>query len=67
MMNIRINGKQKTLKRRLTIRQLLLELDYDMLSVAIALNQEFVPRNIHGDTWISEGDDIEIVTARQGG
>ena len=67
MMAVRINGKQKTLQKRVTIRQLLLELDYDMLSVAVAVNQEFVPRSIHVDTWISEGDDIEIVSARQGG
>ena len=66
-MNVCINGKQRTLQKRLTVRQLLQELDYNLLSVALAVNQEFIPRNRHDDTWISEGDDIEIVTARQGG
>ena len=66
-MNITINGEGKHVRAALTIGELLEELGHPPSGVAVAVNLEFVPRSAQGQTQISEGDDIEIVAARQGG
>ena len=36
-------------------------------TVAVAVNQVFVPRSRHVDTTLKEGDQVEIVAPMQGG
>jgi sulfur carrier protein len=46
---------------------LLGELDYPGTQVAIAVNYQVVPRARWGETALNSGDQIEIITPRQGG
>ncbi|ACV25549.1 sulfur carrier protein ThiS [Kangiella koreensis] len=34
---------------------------------AIAVNMEFIPRSLYGETMLKEGDRIEVVLPMQGG
>ena len=49
------------------LRGLLGELDYPGTHVAIAVNYQVVPRARWGETALNSGDQIEIITPRQGG
>jgi sulfur carrier protein len=46
---------------------LLRELDYEGTHFAIALNFDVVPRSRWAQTPLKNGDEIEIITPRQGG
>jgi sulfur carrier protein len=49
------------------VSDLLRELDYEGMHLAVAVNQRVVPRGRWADTSVSGGDQIEILTPRQGG
>jgi sulfur carrier protein len=40
---------------------------FDVSVVATALNGEFVPRALRGETRLAEGDTVEVVRPMQGG
>lgn len=65
-MNIRVNGAPLQVEAT-TLAALLRELDYEDAAVATALNQTFVRRVDRGGTALNEGDEVEILTPRQGG
>jgi sulfur carrier protein len=50
-----------------TIPALLDELGYEDAFLAVAVNQQVVPRRRWSERDLNEGDAIEIVTPRQGG
>ncbi len=50
-----------------TIPALLAELGYEDGFLAVAVNQQVVPRRRWGERDLADGDSIEIVTPRQGG
>lgn len=78
-MNITLNGKPHavgakasvtTLVSLVTGRQLAADgqaADGQRLGVAVARNSEVVPRSQWHSTALAEGDEIELVTAVQGG
>lgn len=78
-MNITLNGIQQavgagasvtTLVSQVTGRELAADgqaADGQRLGVAVARNSEVVPRSQWHSTALAEGDDIELVTAVQGG
>ena len=78
-MNITLNGKPHaveaessvtTLVSQITGRELVANgqaADGQRLGVAVARNAEVVPRSQWHITALTEGDDIELVTAVQGG
>jgi sulfur carrier protein len=78
-MNIRLNGAQHTVADGATVSALVggvtgRELGADgratdgrKLGVAVARNAEVVPRSQWHATPLAEGDDVELVTAVQGG
>lgn len=65
-MNIRCND-QETQIEATDLESALLELGYQDLVVATALNGEFVPRTRRGTTALHAGDTIDVVAPRQGG
>ena len=65
-MKIILNGQAQDLESK-TIAALVEELNYANKTVAIALNESFVPKSNYEQTVISEGDHIEIVAPMQGG
>lgn len=39
----------------------------EQTNFAVAVNMEFVPRSIYGETFLKENDKVEIVLPMQGG
>ena len=65
-MMIRVNGETCEVQAT-TLAALLDELDYGEATVATALNQNFVRKKDRGEAKLAEGDEVEILTPRQGG
>ncbi len=66
-MRIQLNGDPFELPDGETVAGLLVRLELVGRRVAVELNQDIVPRSQHGDTVLSEGDQIEVVHAIGGG
>ena len=65
-MHIIVNGERREITAA-DLSGLLDELDYEGSHVAIAVNYHVVPRARWADTALASGDQIEIITPRQGG
>ena len=65
-MNIRVNGIECDVTAA-DLEGLLAELDYADQTVATALNRNFVRKKDRAETKLCEGDEVEILTPRQGG
>ncbi|RZJ01928.1 MAG: sulfur carrier protein ThiS [Brevundimonas sp.] len=65
-MRIQVNGDTRETAAR-TILGLVEELGLDIRKVAVERNLEIVPRSLHGETALSEGDRIEVVQFVGGG
>ena len=66
-MRIRINGEWEDVESSTTVEGLLNARHPDAASVAVAINEEFVPRSQHADRVLNENDDLEIVSPQAGG
>ncbi len=67
-MQLRLNGQPiETLC--LTIRELLLDrgIDPEQRGIAVAINDEVILRAMWGEHPLDDGDDVELITAMQGG
>ncbi|MDR3469954.1 MAG: sulfur carrier protein ThiS [Xanthobacteraceae bacterium] len=65
-MYVIVNGEQRqTTATR--VDALLGELDYQGSHLAVAVNYDVVPRARWAETVLKDGDQIEILTPRQGG
>lgn len=67
MITLTINGDRREFESPLTISRLLAELDVPRESVAVEVNREIVPRSLHPEHDLCEGDQVEIVTFVGGG
>ena len=65
-MRVTVNGEQREISAS-HVEALLGELDYEGTHFAIALNYDVLPRSRWAETRLSPGDEIEIITPRQGG
>ncbi len=65
-MQVIVNGERTEIVAT-DLNGLLGELDYEDPHVVIAVNCHVVPRARWADTELNTGDEIEIVTPRQGG
>jgi sulfur carrier protein len=65
-MRVIINGEQREIAAT-RVDALLGELDYEGTHFAIALNYDVLPRSRWAETALKTGDEIEIITPRQGG
>ena len=65
-MRVRVNGEEREIAAS-SVQALLAELDYEGTHFAIAVNYDVVPRSRWADTFLKNGDEIEIITPRQGG
>ena len=68
-MNIKVNGETTEISPGLTLHQLLLDLDIDPArpGIAVAIDQEVIPRTQWEKTKIQPESEIEIIRAAQGG
>jgi len=65
-MRVTVNGEQREISS-VSVDALLGELDYAGTHFAIAVNYDVVPRVRWAETRLKAGDEIEIITPRQGG
>ncbi|WP_024511091.1 sulfur carrier protein ThiS [Bradyrhizobium sp. ARR65] len=65
-MRVIVNGEQREIASD-SVAALLRELDYEGTHFAIALNYDVVPKSRWSETPLNAGDEIEIITPRQGG
>jgi sulfur carrier protein len=65
-MRVTVNGEEREINSA-RVDALLTELDYEGSHFAIALNYEVVPKSRWAETALKAGDEIEIITPRQGG
>jgi sulfur carrier protein len=65
-MRVIVNGEQREVTAA-RVDALLAELDYEGGHFAIALNYDVVPKSRWAETGLKAGDEIEIITPRQGG
>jgi sulfur carrier protein len=65
-MRVTVNGESREISAQ-SVVALLSELDYEGTHFAIALNYDVVPKSRWAETRLRSGDEIEIITPRQGG
>jgi sulfur carrier protein len=65
-MRVTVNGEAREINAS-RIDALLSELEYEGTHFAIALNYDVLPKSRWAETPIQNGDEIEIITPRQGG
>ena len=66
-MKLTINGKEREVHSSKTVTELVQELEINAPNIAVALNCQVIPKSQYPDTFIKEGDQIEIVHAVGGG
>jgi len=67
MITVHLNDSPITLDREQSLQDLLTQHHVTTLHFAVALNQQFVPRQAYSSTCLSEGDRVDIITPMQGG
>ncbi|MEA2898129.1 MAG: sulfur carrier protein [Bradyrhizobium sp.] len=65
-MRVIVNGERREIAAD-HVDALLPELEYEGTHFAIALNFDVLPRSRWAQTRLKDGDEIEIITPRQGG
>ena len=65
-MRVTVNGEQREIISS-RVDALLGELEYEGTHFAIALNYDVLPKSRWAETALKAGDEIEIITPRQGG
>jgi sulfur carrier protein len=65
-MRVIVNGEAREIASS-SVDALLGELEYEGTHFAIALNFDVLPKSRWAETALKNGDEIEIITPRQGG
>ena len=65
-MRVIVNGEQREIASS-SVDTLLSELEYEGTHFAIAVNYDVLPKSRWAETALQAGDEIEIITPRQGG
>ena len=65
-MRVIVNGEHREIASS-HVDALLSELDYEGTHFAIAVNYDVLPKSRWAETSLKTGDEIEIITPRQGG
>ncbi|MCK5662273.1 MAG: sulfur carrier protein ThiS, partial [Thiotrichaceae bacterium] len=63
MINIVLNGEDKSISKDTNIDQLLKDLDLENVRLAVEINKEIIPRSSYNLHVLNEHDVIEIVQA----
>jgi sulfur carrier protein len=67
VIEVTVNGKAHHLDRRVNVSELLEHLEMAGRKVAVERNGENVPKGLHRETIVENGDALEIVVAVGGG
>jgi thiamine biosynthesis protein ThiS len=66
-LQVRINGEHRRVDSGISVADLVREIGFDPLRVAVERNLEVVPRSTLGEVPVEDGDDFEIVRFVGGG
>ncbi len=66
-LTITLNGQTRGLDAPVNVVGLLTQIGLDTRKVAVERNEEIVPRSSYAQTWLDEGDSLEIVHFIGGG
>ena len=66
-MRLTVNGSEKDVEAGVTVASLLATLALRRDGVAVALNDDVVPRAEHATRTLNDGDRLEIIVAVAGG
>jgi thiazole synthase len=66
-LQIRINGEHRRVESGISIAELVREIGFDPIRVAVERNLEVVPRSTLAEVQVEDGDDFEIVRFVGGG
>jgi sulfur carrier protein len=64
---ISLNGEPSSIVAGLSLQQALELWEFTSKKVAVAINGDFVPRSLYGNTQLSANDQIDVVTPVGGG
>ena len=64
---VTLNGESRALDMTISFSGLIELLGLDTRKVAVERNMEIVPRSTYAETWLAEGDELEIVHFIGGG
>jgi sulfur carrier protein len=67
MLKISLNGIEQRIAPATSVAALLAENGYTGRKVAVEINHEIVPKSVHAQRVIADGDAVEIVHALGGG
>ena len=67
MIQVTVNGSPHRFDGPVQVATLLLQLNLSGKKVAVERNGEIVPRSRHGEIFVQDGDQLEIVVAVGGG
>jgi sulfur carrier protein len=67
MVNIVLNGEAREFPAPLTVAELLASLQMPTRGVAVEINREIVPRHLHAEQRLHDGDQLEVVSLVGGG
>lgn len=69
MIRISVNGEERLIEREMTVAELLKEIGVQIREVglAVAVNEEVVPKSEYARRVVKEGDRVEIVQLVGGG
>ena len=67
MLKIQLNGQPREIENVISVAGLIEDLGISGKRVAVELNQEILPKSLHAETLLAEGDIVEIVGAIGGG
>ena len=65
-MRVIVNGEAREISS-VSVDALLGELEYEGTHFAVAVNYDVLPKSRWAETKLKNGDEIEIITPRQGG
>ncbi len=66
-MQIKINGKERTISDSATVTAMLKELNINNPMIIIELNRNVIKKNEYNNTILSPNDTVEIITLMGGG
>ncbi len=67
MIQVTVNGSAHRFEQPLSVVSILEKLEMAGKKIAVERNGEIVPRGLHRDTLVQDGDRLEIVVAVGGG
>ncbi len=66
-MAVTLNGEARRVGAPASVAELLAQIGLDGRKVAVERNEAIVPRSAYAETWLAEGDALEIVHFIGGG